>query len=159
ETDRAWAVYGIGDLAPGYFEHSAWFHAPGSAPALLLLYRGLGTPVLFALGEPQAVHPLLNEIGDPPDMYLQIRPEILPLVAERYRSTQEASMWRMLLNPGKFQPVFAVGAARLGPNDLAAVENLHADGDAVGERPDFFAPAMLADGTYFGVWEDGELIA
>jgi hypothetical protein len=46
ETDRNWAVYALGDLAPVQFEQSIWLcHA--AAPAIALLYYGFEALVLF----------------------------------------------------------------------------------------------------------------
>ena len=75
-TDRPWAVYALGDLAPGFFEHASWFRAPDGAQALALLYRAFVPPVFFALGEAEAVHFLLPEIGREPEFYLSVRPDV-----------------------------------------------------------------------------------
>src|ERR1700694_4303607 len=83
ERDRAWSVYALGDLEPGYFEHCSWFHTGSSA--LALLYRAFTTAVLFTMGEPEEMTRLLDEIGNQPALYLQVRPEVVPLVAARYR--------------------------------------------------------------------------
>lgn len=158
ETDRPWSVYPLGDLAPGLFEHSEWFRAAGDRAALVLVFRGFQTPVLFALGEAEAVRPLLEEALHDPAIYLHVRPEIVPLVRERYSAPKVDPMWRMVLErPGDLP---APGDdARLGPADLAALQRLYADGEPVGEAPGFFAPSMLAQGVYCGIWEDDALVA
>ena len=92
-------------------------------------------------------------------MYLHVRPEIAELLRPAYRIDHEADMWRMLLDAARFRPAPADDARRLGPDDLAAVRRLYADGEPAGEVPDFFFPPMLADGTFFGVWEGGDLVA
>src|SRR5690348_1280971 len=96
EADRPWAAYALGDLAPGFFEYCDWFRAPGRAPALALLYCAFSIPVLFVLGEPEHVRCILEEIGAEREMYLSIRPEILPLIKRRYRVEQDMAMWRMI---------------------------------------------------------------
>ncbi len=160
ETDRAWSVYALGDLAPGFFEHSEWYCAPAPEPALLLLYRLFETPVLFALGSPSAVGGLLDEISNEPTLYLSIRPEILPQIEARYRVEPPGgvAMWRMILDPNRFRPA-AAGARRLSLDDLPALEALLADGEAVGEAPDFFSAAMLEQGVFYGVSEGSALVA
>ena len=157
EIDRPWAVYALGDLAPGFFEHSEWFRAP-NAPALILLYRAFATPVLFALGKPESVRGLLDEIGGEREMYLSIRPEILPLVKARYEVRHETAMWRMVLDPVNLAAPMQ-DAVRLGPADLAALQQLYADGQSTGEVPDFFYPSMIEQGVFFGIWEDKALVA
>src|SRR6185436_18348936 len=84
EADRAWAAYPLGDLAPGFFEHCSWFQAPGSGPALAMLYSAFEPPILFALGDPDALATILDEFSTEPTVYLHVRPEILPILAPRY---------------------------------------------------------------------------
>jgi ribosomal protein S18 acetylase RimI-like enzyme len=75
-----------------------------------------------------------------------------------YRLRRVKQMMRMGLAPRAF--ALHTGAARkLSPDDLRAVQSLHSDGDAGGERPDFFLPSMLASGAYAGIFDGGELIA
>ncbi len=161
ETDRAWSVYALGDLSPGFFEHCEWHAAQGGAAALLLLYRAFATPVLFALGPPGLVAGLLEEVAAEHRLYLSIRPEILPLVAARYAVAPAGgqAMWRMTLSSSDFRPAAASSAVRLGPRDLARLEVLYSDGQATGEAPDFFAPVMLSQGVFFGVCEGPALVA
>ncbi len=158
ETDRRWAVYALGDLAPGFFEHSEWLCARGAGTALVLLYRAFQTPVFLALGSPELVSAILDEIQER-EMYLSIPPEILPLVKARYQVRQEAAMWRMVLDPASFSPAPTEGAVRLGSQDLPALQRLYFDGKPTGEVPDFFSPSMIEPGVFFGVWEGRALVA
>jgi GNAT superfamily N-acetyltransferase len=159
ETDRPWAAYALGDLAPGFAEYSEWFSASGEGQALALLYRAFDTPVLFTLGDPQFIENLLDEIGDERKMYLSIRPEILPLIKARWKVEHEAAMWRMIVTPESFQPAPADGVAWLGSADLPALRRLYATGEATGEVPDFFSAEMVRRGVFFGVYEGEALIA
>jgi ribosomal protein S18 acetylase RimI-like enzyme len=159
ETDRAWAVYPLGDLAPGYFEKCDWFGTTGDRPGLILLYRGFTAPIFFALGETAIVRALLDEIDDEQQMYLHVLPNIVPLLRLRYHVKDEKTMWRMLLNTDHFRPAPTGRAIRLGLSDLADVERLYADGKPAGETPHFFFPEMLQQGVFFGIREGGQLIA
>lgn len=158
ETDRSWCVYPLGDLAPGLFEHAEWFHAADGEPALVLLFRGFQKPVLFTLGPAEAVRPLLEEAVDDPELFLHVRPEIIPLVEERYAVPAVDPMWRMILEPSDLRA--APGeATRLTAADLPRLQALYADGEPVGEAPGFFAASMLEDGVYYGVREAGALVS
>ncbi len=159
ETDRPWSVYALGDLAPGFFPHCRWFHSPGEPAALLLLFQAFTPPVLFALGPPERLAPLLHEIDAALPLNLQVRPDMVPLLAPRYDCSHLKPMLRMALDPTAFVPGDLAGAAPLGPADLDALRRLFADGDASGEAPDAFVPDMLAEGVFFGVREGPELIA
>jgi ribosomal protein S18 acetylase RimI-like enzyme len=158
ETDRRWAVYALGDLTPELFRHTEWFRARKGAPALALVYRAFQTPVLFTLGQPENVAPLLDEIRDK-EMCLSVRPEILGLLKTCYEVRGEKAMLRMILEPGRFQSVDTENSVRLGPDDLEAILNLYADGVPTGEKPDSFHADMLRLGVFFGVWEGRELVA
>jgi ribosomal protein S18 acetylase RimI-like enzyme len=158
ESDRRWAVYALGDLTPVFFPHCAWYVADG-APALVLLFRAFAPAALFTLGEPNAVAPLLDEMAPVSEVDLAIRPEILPLIRARFQVPDERTMQRMILDPVAFRPVPAQEVVPLGLFELPALQRLYADGEATGENPRAFAPAMLAAGVYVGVWEAGELVA
>jgi RimJ/RimL family protein N-acetyltransferase len=155
-TDRAWAVYALGDLSPGFFEHTDWFGAEDGT-AVLMLYRAFGTPLLFALGSPERVGGLLDELGNETDLYLSIRPEILPVVQERFQVRGETPMWRMVLKPSRFRPITGP-AVRLGAADLPALQRLHAggnpDGQPADDAPDFFSPTMVIQGVYYGIFDE-----
>ncbi|MGA2329644.1 MAG: GNAT family N-acetyltransferase [Bryobacteraceae bacterium] len=158
-TDPAWSVYALGDLAPGFFEHCVWFQPPDGAPALALLFSGFSTPVLFTLGEAAAVASMLDEIEGQPALYLHVRPEIVPVLATRYRIVELKEMLRMVLDQPAYRPVPIEGAVRLGPADLGELARLYDDGKETGEAPDFFFLSMLQDGVFFGIREAGGLVA
>jgi GNAT superfamily N-acetyltransferase len=158
-TDPAWSAYALGDLAPGFFEHSEWHGLAGEPAALLLFYRAFADPVLFALGPPERVGRLLSDAPPEPRLYLSIRPEIVPLIRARYRVEGETPMWRMRLDPAAFPGAQPGPACRLGPADLPALRALYADGEATGEAPDFFDAAMLEQGVFYGVREGDGLAA
>ena len=159
ETDRTWSVYPLADLAPGYFEKCDWFGTTGTKPGIILLYRGFTSPIFFALGEPDVVQRLLDEIDEEPRIYLHVPPNILPLLRKRYDIQDEKTMWRMLLQVNHFQPGPIGSVIRLGLSDLPEVEQLYADGKPAGKAPHFFFPEMLHEGVFFGVREGTQLIA
>lgn len=158
-ADPGWSVYALGDLAPGFFEHSFWVQPAEGAPALALLFRGFSTPVLFVFGEAEAFAGTLDEIDGERALYLHVRPEIVPVLARRYRIVELKDMLRMVLDPRAYRPAPTDGVGRLRPADLGELERLYADGNETGEAPDFFFPSMLEDGVFFGVREAGELVA
>jgi GNAT superfamily N-acetyltransferase len=158
ETDRPWAVYPLGDLAPQRFPHCTWLGAAGGAPALALIYRAFTPPVLFTLGRPDAVEGLLDEVTEE-EFYLHVRPNVLPLLRARFHVRDTQTMWRMILDPARFRPPPPRSAVPLGPEDVPALQRLFADGEPAGEAPHFFLPSMLQDGVYFGVREGEGLVA
>lgn len=162
ETDRPWAAYALADLEPGFFEHTSWWCAEGAASALALVYSAFGTPVLICVGPAPELRPILNEIDatlGPHELYLVVQPDVIPLLAQRYRISGEKEMLRMVLDPQRYRQADAVGAVRLGPSDVDAVRRLFDDGADSGESPDWFLPDMLAKGIYYGILEDEDLVA
>jgi RimJ/RimL family protein N-acetyltransferase len=157
-ADPRWSLYALGDLAPGYFEHSEWHVPSEGAPAVLLLYRAVTPPVLFAAGPPQAVALLAAETAEPA-VYLHVQPETARALEPRYRFVDRRPMLRMALDLSRFRPEAADNAVRLGMADAGRVGRLYADGHETGESPDFFFPSMIERGVFFGVEEEGELVA
>lgn len=155
-TDRNWSLYALGDLTPGFFERCEWFQSDGDTPGLLLLYRAYETPVLFGLGD---VRPLLVEIANESSFYLQVRPDVPSLLEATYQIAEIKMMWRMILNPSRYQPHQDPEAVRIGPDNGEQVRELFADGDANGEAPDFYSADMLELGCFFGIRDQGSLIA
>ncbi len=76
ERDPAWAAYAIADMQPGFAEQCAWFVFDGG---LVMLYHGLTPPILFAMGQQEAVVQALAQAADarqlPGEVYLSIRLE------------------------------------------------------------------------------------
>jgi ribosomal protein S18 acetylase RimI-like enzyme len=159
QTDRSWAVYALGDLEPPHFARSHWWRAPRPAVALALVYAGFEPEPLFLLGRAEHAAGLLDEIGNAKHLYLHVRPEMLPSLQERFRIPAPKRMWRMVLDPARFEPKPADSVLRLGPADLLAIQDLYDDGKAFGEAPDFFALDMLKTGVFFGVRAGVYLIA
>jgi ribosomal protein S18 acetylase RimI-like enzyme len=158
QADRAWSVYALGDLVPEQFQHTTWFRAASGAAALVMLYHGFHPPVIFALGDAAAVESILDEMEKPQELLLHVHPEIPVLLRKHYGTVVTEAMWRMLLDQTRFQQV-AASCNRLTAKDVSALEHLFADGDAAGEHPHFFLPAMVSDGVFFGVYEGDDLIA
>ena len=159
ETDRPWAVYALADLAPEYSGHAEWHVAPGGPDALLLVFRAFRPPVLFAHGSAANLASLLPEIAADTEYYLSVRPDVAALLrGAGYRVSGEKRMWRMLLDAARFRAA-PKDAVRLAPVDLGELTRLYADGDAAGEAPPFFDAGMLRHGVYFGIRENGALVA
>jgi ribosomal protein S18 acetylase RimI-like enzyme len=159
QSDPVWSIYALGDLEPAFVKDCSWFWPSDEAPALALLYRGFSPPIFFALGEPDSLEPLLDEIAEQPELSLQVRPEILPLLASRYRLSEERSMWRMALQLERFRPAAESEIFRLSGEHVNEVRALYGEGEAAGESPEFFAPASLDTGVFYGAWAAGELAA
>jgi GNAT superfamily N-acetyltransferase len=159
ETDRAWAAYALGDLAPDFFEHCLWFRPPGASGALAMLYRAFTPAVLFAQGDPAAIATILDEFSAEPRIYLHVRPDMLPVLETRYDVIELRRMSRMVLQCDRYRSMSTSDVVRLSSAHESAVKQLFDDGASSGENPDFFHPSMLDAGVFYGLWEAAELVA
>lgn len=167
ETERPWTVYALADLEPGLFEHAHWFCSANKQRALALLFSGFAKPVLITIGTAAALESVMDEIIeelDPCAIYAAVKPEVMPLLSERYRVVEERKMQRMVLDPKQYRHMakgsaVQLSAAQLRLTDLEAIQRLYADGEGNGESPDWFLPQMLEQGTYYGIREGEDLVA
>lgn len=157
--DLLWSAYALGDLAPGFFAHSVWYGTLDDPTAIVLALHLFEPPVLFLKGKPDSVRLLLEEMPPLPRVFFLARPDVAPVFQEFYRIEKSETMWRMSLEKEHFHYTPSPQTERLSRKDLKALRRLFADGEAAGEAPDFFSPAMLERGVYFGVREEEELIA
>ena len=155
--DRPWSLYALGDLAPEELRHCEWHFTSHDPPAVTLFYRAFDPPVFFAVGSAVAVEQLLDEAALPPSLYLHIRPEILNLVSERYRRVTTKMMQRMILQ----EPALAdfTGVEMIAANDLKKLVELYESRDGKEKEGTFFSPAQVVNGVYFGIRNNGRLVA
>lgn len=153
ERDRVWCAYALADLEPRLAPLATWILG---AEAVLLVFRGLTPPLLFAHGDPAEVEALAD--GVPPGRYQYgLLATHRARLAPRLRFSREVQMWRMVLRPERFPVGEAeAGIERLGTGDLAALYELFDDHP---DRPDSFEPSQLEDGVFFGVRQEGKLVA
>ncbi len=148
--DPAWCVYALGDLSPEMFPKTKWF-----TPDLSLVLKDYGTSILFAMGA-GSVREALGAVTWP--VHLQVRSDALEAVAQHAKVEDTREMWRMIWTRQRgIQKDDR--AIRLGEADVQALQLLYVDGEESGESPDFFYPAMLARGVFFGVYEERQLVA
>ena len=158
ERDRPWAVYALGDLSPGFAEYCDWFALQAEPPALILLYRRFDPPIFFAMGAPDRVARLIQEI-DTPAVSFHVRPDIVAAMRPDYRFADLRPMWRMIVDAETFRPKDLDDASPLSGANIDAITGLYADGHEKGESPDFFDPSMVEQGMFWGVWDGDELVA
>ena len=152
EQDRVWCAYALADLEPPWVGETAWL--VGTA-AVAILFRGLTPPFLFVHGDPSETNEVLQGLPQGRYQYSLLGAHRSQLRA-RLHSTRELPMWRMVLRPESFPWQHAAEAERLGPRDLGALLDLFGDHP---DRPDSFIPSQLEAGVFFGVREDGRLVA
>jgi GNAT superfamily N-acetyltransferase len=150
-------LYSLGDLDDAYWHRTTWY-ADGESE-VVLQYAAPGLPVVLAFTErPERMRALLRELEPflPRRFYAHLSPGLADVLAGAYRPDHHGDYTRMLLADG-----FAPGAV-----DTAACEAL--DFEHVHEVKEFyqqaypgnwFDPAMLHTGHYFGIRRNGRLAA
>ena len=148
--DRGWCVYALGDLSAEMFPKCEWF-----TPDLTLVLKDYGTSILFAMGA-GSVREALDAVIWP--VHLQVQSDALDEIARHATIDSRREMVRMIWTRRNDLPRDD-RARRLGDADVAALQELYADGESTGESPDFFYPAMVNRGVFFGVYENSALVA
>ena len=155
ETDRFYAAYAIGDLEPGMFEQSTFASAwrGDQTEALILLFSGLTPPPLFLMGKTDGLKAILETALCPEWVFLNCREGHLPTTHQFYKWEKIIPMWRMVLEPAHFNPTHTQ-CARLSDEHTGSLTQLYASSGI-----DAFDPAQVSQGEFWGIHENGRLIA
>lgn len=159
--DRRLTTYALGDLDDAFWPDSEFYGAcrDGQIVSLLLIYRGLEPSVLSAFGEPEGVRAIFEAFPPPGEVYYLFPLEMDGLLSEHYQRYEVKREWRMVLDPAAFAVPPSEGVARIQPEQADLLSGLYRHAAAPGEQIAAFNPWQIAHGTFYGVWQDGELVA
>jgi GNAT superfamily N-acetyltransferase len=147
ETDRIWSAYALADLDAKFNDYCQWMI---NQKSLILIYRGLDPPVLFAVGQPAQLEPLFSQV--PPGRYTYtLLGDARETLEPRLAVEVEHVMWRMVLNLGGFPGIQSQGVVKLEMTNLDAIQDLVSNQP---DQPDSFLPAQLEMGPFYGKFED-----
>lgn len=173
--DRALHVYSLGDLDDFFFPHTRWLaleeggggEGAGEVRQLALLYSAGSLPTLLAITREEAravedMRALLRGAAArlPARVYLHTTPGVEEGLAGRFALEPRGLHLKMVLvDRGRAAARAAeragAGVVALGPEDLAEVQAFY---DAA-YPGNWFDPRMLETRCYFGVREEGALVA
>ena len=165
-ADRVWAAYALADLQPEYAPNCRWMTATtAGGDAVALIYRGFDPPVLFTLGQPQALAAILAAADLPHSIYLTVGEDHFPVVSRHYTIEEVRPMRRMVLaDPQAAVRTGELAAANqtITPTRLIGactpdVLQLLAQGGPF--APDAFSPLQIDSGVFFGHYAGQELLA
>jgi hypothetical protein len=142
ETDRMWSAYALADLDPKYNEFCSWMVNQDS---VILIYRGLDPPVLFAIGQASHLESSFSQVPSGSYTYtlLDFSREI---IKSRLEIKIEHHMWRMALKIEQFPGTQSQGVVKLGLANLEAIQAL-VSGQP--DQPDSFVPMQLEMGSFY----------
>jgi GNAT superfamily N-acetyltransferase len=155
EEDRFYAAYAIGDLEPVLFEHCEWYASArdGQLTALYLCFTGLPPDRIFLMGAVEDLAHILENVTTPARAYISCRAQHLDVLKRFYSLSRIEAMLRMVLEPENLSPADG-RVERLGPGDVRLLQDLYGwYGDVA------FAPYQLERGVFYGVKQDGRLVA
>lgn len=155
EQDRLYAAYAICDLEEREFSRTRWGLAwDRDAPvALVLEYSGPTPQPLFAMGRQDGIEVVLRELIRPRLAYVAMPSAMVPAVEASYRVDPGPTMVRMWVDRANFRPYPATVERLLGV-DIGDLNRLYQLGFA-----SWLPPATVADGVYYGMRVNGQLVA
>lgn len=160
--DRLYAAYALGDLEPEFFPRCDWFGADcdGVLQTLVLVYRGLTPPTLFAMGDADGLAVVLRDGVREARLTYMLQAHHLPALQAFYQAPDPRPMWRMAVRANAFRPRRSDLVRRLYPGDTRPLEALYEQAQLLpGEEVVAFTPAQVAQGVFYGVRVQGTLVA
>lgn len=161
EQDRALTTYLLGDLDPENWPESEFIGALAGDDlvSVLLLYRGLDPTVITAHGDPEGVRAACDAVSLPGEMYTQLQPPLLDVILDYYDIPNPHDEWRMVLDTSTFSAPDMPDVKRIAPEQAAELAELYRHAAEPSEEVGAFSPAQIARGVFYGVWQDGNLVA
>jgi ribosomal protein S18 acetylase RimI-like enzyme len=155
ERDRLYSAYAICDLEEREFGRTRWAVAwDGDVPvALVLEYNGPTPQPLFVMGHEDGIRVILRDLIRPRVAYLAAPSQILPAVESSYRVDPGPTMVRMWVDRAHFRP-YPATVQRLLPVEIGDLNRLYQLGFAA-----WLPSAAIADGVYYGMRVNGQLVA
>ena len=155
EHDRLYASYAICDLEEREFARTRWGLAweADSPIALVLEYSGPTPQPLFVMGRVDGIGVVLRDLIRPRVAFVAAPADLLPTIETVYRVDPGPSMVRMWVDRARFRP-YPATVARLLPVEIGDLNRLYQLGFAA-----WLPAAVIADGVYYGMRVNGQLVA
>jgi ribosomal protein S18 acetylase RimI-like enzyme len=153
--DRLYAAYAICDLEEREFGRTRWGAAfdGDELVAVGMEYTGPTPQPLFVMGRPDGISAVLRDVIRPRAAYIAARTMMLPAVEAHYRVDPGPQMVRMWVDRSHFRP-YPATVQRLLPVEIGELNRLYQLGFA-----SWLPSGAIADGVYFGMRVNGQLVA
>ena len=163
EKESLSCAYIIGHLEDGYQDFCTWYAAgPTTAPeAIVLVFSGHSVPALLSQGQTGALEQIFETFHSemPGRMLAQLQPHHVAAVDPYFATDGLVPMLRMGLSKGDF----IAASPREETGTIEALSHRHTGLIMALYQhyyPDnWFEPAQLDSGHYFGIIEGGELLS
>ena len=155
DQDRLYAAYAICDLEEREFGRTRWGAAydGDELVAVGMEYTGPTPQPLFVMGRPDGISAVLRDVIRPRAAYIAARTMMLPAVEAHYRVDPGPQMVRMWVDRARFRP-YPATVQRLLPVEIGELNRLYQLGFA-----SWLPSGAIADGVYFGMRVNGQLVA
>lgn len=161
---RMEAAYLLGDLDDPFIEHTRWYGVDDPEDGLtgvLLWYSGLSMPTILPMGSVEDVQALVARVrmSLPRRIFASYLLDHRETFAQFYRPISVKPMLRMALRREDWRPqphdeAGGLTVSRMSHRDTAAIMSLYRF------YPDnFFEPAQLDTGMYYGIRDGDELVS
>ena len=159
---RRYAAYGLAQLEPSLFKQAQWWVAEGDYGRALLMHSrgGLGR-ALLALGNEVGLYVLLSLHPGPSYTFATFEVDHLPVARRFFSFSQTQPVMRMVVDRASFIPApsletgGSLALRRLAADDTPDVNRLNAS-EGIGIS---YRRTQIRDGVYFGIFNEGGLIA
>jgi RimJ/RimL family protein N-acetyltransferase len=156
QRDREAHIYGLADLEEPYWSSSRWFAHGEAAVGIVSVGDDWATGYAMSRVAPDDTLQLLAKLETeiPSATWITGPAGLFAFLSARRRTRDIGSHWRMVLEapPPADESVDVVA---LTASDVDALTDLHASDPG----RSFFLPGMLERNPFFGIWEDGRLVA
>ncbi len=161
QNNKSLFAYHIGDLDPFFFSDCTWYGLmeDETIADVVLVYRGMSTPTVLALGltssMPLLVHGILDELPD--RFYGHYLKELEPILLSSYTMTPFGAHLKMDFHG--FRSDLTVDehheCVQLTSRDEEQLRQLY----RIAYPGHYFNPRMLATGKYYGIKHDAAILA
>ncbi|MCB9728999.1 MAG: GNAT family N-acetyltransferase [Deltaproteobacteria bacterium] len=158
--DPVTCAYMLGDLDDAYSEFCTWYGVRGSdgLDGVLLVYDALSVPVLITYGQSSALEEIIRRYWQdlPGRALVHLQPHHVAAVDQVFGAEALVPMLRMGLEAREFHPATAeqLAVERLTHRHTGEIIDLYT------HYPDnFFEPAQLDSGHYYGIRVDDRLVS
>lgn len=161
EPDAGLTAYALGDLDPAMWPESEFIGAfqGDELVAVVLFFHGLDPVIITAFGAPDGVRAVCDNVTLPREMYALMPDPLGPVLREYFDLHSPHDEWRMVLNPAAFTVPDLGMVTPILPEHAEELAVLYQGAARPGESVVAFSPAQIAHGVFYGVWQDGALIA
>lgn len=154
---NSYAIPALAYLEPRYLPFVQWYLATAGSTeseALCLYLSGTHGSTVYTMGNSVGLEHIFNAHKGPRTPYLIYEAHHVETLGKYYLLQKRQRLVRMVVNRESFRPAPTDHAVPLKPENNVDVSNLYRS-----EGGGWFSRQYLAEGVYYGIWQDGILVS